>query len=140
LFDVGGSGGDSVEGLGQERGEVVVGGACGNSAGPASRLPERTRASGRGAGTSDFQGEVQPKARERDTSVLRLASPLAGFRGYAGRGMEEADGRFHLVAMLAARPGATQSLNAALVQELFRPKSGGVEMALAHDGERWNVF
>ena len=57
----------------------------------------------RAARAADLQSQVHPEPEEGHGLILHLAAALAGLRTHTGRQMMQADGRFHLVAVLAAR-------------------------------------
>ena len=68
---------------------------------------------------ADFEDQVHPKSEEGDGAVLGLAAALARFRTHARRQMVQADGRFHLVAVLSPRSRPAKMTDVALGKYLL---------------------
>src|SRR5687767_11171574 len=76
---------------------------------------------------ADFGRQLDPQPPPRHGRVLVLAAALVGFGANAGGAMDDDDGRFYLVAMLAAGTGTARRRDVTLGAEHVVVEFGGVD-------------
>ncbi len=122
---------DLIEGLGEDRGEVVVAGADEQFAAPASGSPEVAGCLQRGVADLDRQEQAEPE--KGLLAVLLLRSPLVRLGEQARRPVVEDDGGLDLVPILPPRPRSSGEPLVALGEQASRVKACGVNQWLIHE-------
>jgi hypothetical protein len=77
-------------------------------------------------GQTNLNRQLGAKASEGGSSILLLATTLAGLAADAGRNVLDEDGGFYLVAMLPARSAPPLPPDTALLEKLLGGQRGGV--------------
>ncbi len=126
LGDVGIQRGDDVQGLGQQRGKIIVGRIHSGQAARGSLFPEIAGAVFGIDGPANVDCQVKSEPKDRGTAIGGLASPLTRLGLHPGVRMQQPDARLDLVAMLSAGPGAAKELDLACPQEFVRVDRGGM--------------
>ena len=97
------AGGEYVEGVGQQRREVVMVDADANSPIHAARLPCAARFASL---QTNFERQINSQTVDSHATVFGLAAAFGRLPLHATGAVREHNRRFNLVAMLAARTGA----------------------------------
>ena len=111
-----------IERLGQERREVFVIGIASDLAAVTSRLPQRGGSRFGERGRSHGESNVDAKSRNSHAVVVMLTPPLGRLSLDPRRRVEQHDGRFGLVAVLATRSASPFVTDLALAQQLLDGK------------------
>jgi hypothetical protein len=118
--------GNRVENFGQNDWEIGVIGAYDNPPSLKAALQQPAGIITTNGRAANLERQVYAKAKDCHAAVRRLAATFGCFGLHAARLVSQTDGRFNLVAMLAAGPRASLTAHVALLQKRIVVKRGGM--------------
>ena len=94
----------------------------------AASEPQVGRLNFAGCGSSELNGKQQAQAKQRHLAVGVLAACFSGKSGDPGGLMDQLNGSFHLISMLAAWATVATGAQDTVCQQLFRRQTGRMVM------------